>query len=88
MAAAGGTVEFAGGDACCSYGYYVIVEHGNGVESLYAHLSSIAVSKGDAVARGQALGIAGNTGNSLGVHLHFEVYKDGKRVDPMLYLPR
>jgi murein DD-endopeptidase MepM/ murein hydrolase activator NlpD len=88
MAAASGTVSFAGGDPCCSYGYYVIVDHGNGLQSLYAHLSSIAVSKGDAVGRGDSLGIAGNTGNSRGVHLHFEVYSDGKRVDPMLFLPR
>ena len=86
-AAAGGTVIFAGGDACCSYGNYVIVDHGNGLQTLYAHLSSISVRKGEPVGRGQTLGIAGNTGNSRGVHLHFEVYRDGKRVDPMLYLP-
>jgi murein DD-endopeptidase MepM/ murein hydrolase activator NlpD len=88
MAAAGGTVSFAGGDPCCSYGYYVIVDHGDGLQTLYAHLSSISVRKGETVGRSQSLGIAGNTGNSRGVHLHFEVYKNGKRVDPMLYLPR
>src|SRR5690606_3023186 len=79
-AAAAGTVTFAGGDPCCSYGYYVIVDHGDGLHTLYAHFSKISVRKGDVVGRGQTLGIAGDTGNSRGVHLHFEVYKDGKRV--------
>jgi murein DD-endopeptidase MepM/ murein hydrolase activator NlpD len=87
-AAAGGTVLFAGGDACCSYGYYVIVEHSGGLKTLYAHLSRIDVSKGDTVARGQTLGLAGRTGYARGFHLHFEVFKDDSRVDPMLYLPQ
>ena len=70
------------------HGLYVIVDHGNGLQTLYAHLSSLAIEKGATVARGDTLGIAGATGNSRGVHLHFEVYKDGKRVDPMNYLPQ
>jgi murein DD-endopeptidase MepM/ murein hydrolase activator NlpD len=87
-AAADGTVAFAGGDACCSYGYYVIVEHANGLKTLYAHLSKINVRKGQAVNRGDALGVAGSTGYSTGTHLHFEVYLNGKRVNPMNYLPQ
>jgi murein DD-endopeptidase MepM/ murein hydrolase activator NlpD len=87
-AAADGTVAFAGGDACCSYGYYVIVEHSNGLKTLYAHLSKINVRKGQAVNRGDALGVAGSTGYSTGTHLHFEVYLNGKRVNPMNYLPQ
>src|SRR5688572_5964346 len=88
MAAADGTVVFAGGDPCCSYGLYVIVEHTNGLRTLYGHLSKLGVKKGQAVERGQALGVAGSTGYSTGVHLHFEVYLNGKRVNPMNYLPQ
>jgi murein DD-endopeptidase MepM/ murein hydrolase activator NlpD len=83
-----GKVTFAGGDACCSYGYYVIVDHGNGLKTLYAHLRSISVSVGQTVAQGQALGPSGTTGYSTGVHLHFEVHKNGTRVDPIPYLPK
>ena len=86
-AAASGTVVFAGGDPCCSYGYYVIIDHGDGLHTLYAHFSRLGVRKGDVVARGEALGVAGNTGYSRGVHLHFEVRLNGKRVNPMNYLP-
>jgi murein DD-endopeptidase MepM/ murein hydrolase activator NlpD len=86
-AAADGTVAFAGGDPCCSYGLYVIVEHSNGLKTLYAHLSKINVRKGQTVKRGEALGVAGSTGYSTGTHLHFEVYLNGKRVDPLKYLP-
>jgi murein DD-endopeptidase MepM/ murein hydrolase activator NlpD len=82
-----GVVSFAGGDRCCSYGLYVIVDHGNGLKSLYAHFSRIDVVQGQRVERGQPLGQAGNTGYSFGVHLHFEVHLNGKRVNPMNYLP-
>jgi murein DD-endopeptidase MepM/ murein hydrolase activator NlpD len=87
MAVAPGKVTFAGGDACCSYGYYVIVDHGNGLKTLYAHLRSISVSVGQTVSQGQTLGPSGTTGYSTGVHLHFEVHKNGTRVDPIPYLP-
>jgi murein DD-endopeptidase MepM/ murein hydrolase activator NlpD len=87
MAVAPGKVTFAGGDACCSYGYYVIVDHGNGLKTLYAHLRSISVSVGQNVSQGQTLGPSGTTGYSTGVHLHFEVHKNGTRVNPMTYLP-
>jgi murein DD-endopeptidase MepM/ murein hydrolase activator NlpD len=82
-----GVVSFAGGDRCCSYGLYVIVDHGNGLKTLYAHLSRIDVGQGQRVSQGQPLGQAGNTGYSFGVHLHFEVHLNGKRVNPMGYLP-
>jgi murein DD-endopeptidase MepM/ murein hydrolase activator NlpD len=87
VAATSGTVTFAGGDPCCSYGLYVVVVSPNGIETLYAHFSSIAVSPGQQVSQGQTLGGAGQTGNSTGVHLHFEVFDNGVRVDPMAYLP-
>ncbi|MGE0056692.1 MAG: peptidoglycan DD-metalloendopeptidase family protein [Dehalococcoidia bacterium] len=88
MAVMPGKVTFAGGDACCSYGYYVIVDHGNGLKTLYAHLRSISVSVGQTVSQGQTLGPSGTTGYSTGVHLHFEVHKNGVRVNPLQYLPQ
>lgn len=86
-AAAAGTVTFAGGDPCCSYGYYVIVDHGNGMQTLYAHLSSISVSVGQKVAQGETLGLGGRTGYATGNHLHFEVHVNGAVVNPLSYLP-
>jgi murein DD-endopeptidase MepM/ murein hydrolase activator NlpD len=80
-------VVFAGGNPCCSYGYYVVVDHGNGFETLYAHFSSIAVSVGQQVAQGQLLGYAGRTGYATGNHLHFEVHLNGQVVNPLTYLP-
>ncbi|GEM_PF-1091775 len=86
-ASADGTVTFAGGDACCSYGLYVIVDHGNGLATLYAHMSSLAVKVGDVVKQGQKLGISGCTGKCTGPHVHYEVRVNGKQVDPLRYLP-
>jgi murein DD-endopeptidase MepM/ murein hydrolase activator NlpD len=86
-AATSGTVVFAGGNACCSYGLYVVVVSPDGIETLYAHLSSISVSPGETVAQGQQVGIIGATGYSTGVHLHFEVIDNGTRVNPLSYLP-
>jgi murein DD-endopeptidase MepM/ murein hydrolase activator NlpD len=80
-------VVFAGGNACCSYGLYVVVMSPEGVETLYAHLSSISVSAGETVSQGQAIGVIGDTGYSTGVHLHFEVIDNGVRVNPLNYLP-
>ena len=87
IAARGGEVIFAGGDPCCSYGYYVIVEHENGVQTVYAHLSRIVVSEGQFVSQGQLLGLGGSTGYATGNHLHFEMRVDGNVVDPLKYLP-
>jgi murein DD-endopeptidase MepM/ murein hydrolase activator NlpD len=86
-AAASGVVTFAGGEACCSYGYYVVVNHQNGFETLYAHLASFAVSQGQWVNQGDVLGYVGLTGRTTGYHLHFEVHLNGAVVDPLAYLP-
>ena len=68
-----------------SYGYgtYLIVDHGGGITTLYAHLSDISVKKGDIVVMGQQIGKVGNTGWSTGAHLHFEVRKNGSAVNPI-----
>jgi murein DD-endopeptidase MepM/ murein hydrolase activator NlpD len=78
--AAPGKVTFAGERG--GYGLLVVVEHPNGVETRYAHLSSTAVQPGDSVAAGQTIGRVGSSGRSTGPHLHFEVLLDGKRVNP------
>ena len=69
-----------------SYGNYVVVSHGSGNTTLYAHMSSRSVSVGQHVNQGDVLGITGSTGNSTGPHLHFEITENGNRVDPMKYL--
>lgn len=71
-----------------SYGEYVVIDHHDGTMTLYAHMSpnSRTVSKGDEVAQGQVLGIVGTTGNSTGLHLHFEVRINGRCVNPLPYL--
>ena len=87
VAGASGTVEEAGWSTG-GYGNYVIIDHGNGVETLYGHMldNSLMVSKGDTVTKGQAIGRVGNTGYSFGAHLHFEVRINGNRVNPAPYL--
>ena len=75
-----GTVRFAG--VAAGYGTSVVIEHGQGVESRYGHLQSIAVSHGQRVERGQLIGLSGNTGRSTAPHLHYEVLVDGRPVDP------
>jgi murein DD-endopeptidase MepM/ murein hydrolase activator NlpD len=86
-AAMSGTVTFAGGNACCSYGLYVIVDHGNGYQTLYAHMSEIYVGVGEFVTQGQTIGAGGRTGYATGNHLHFEVHINGAIVNPLSYLP-
>ena len=68
-----------------SYGNYVVISHGNGKTTLYAHLSSRSVSKGQTVTQGQTIGLCGSTGVSTGPHLHFEISVSGSRVDPLKY---
>ena len=84
-AADGGTVTFAGYKG--SYGYLIIVNHGNGLETYYAHNSSLLVSAGDKVYKGQTIAKAGSTGRSTGSHCHFEVRINGTAVNPLSYLP-
>lgn len=85
-AAQGGTVTRARYHS--GWGWYVKIDHGNGLQTLYAHMKSgsLKVKEGQKVSRGQQIGTMGTTGASTGVHLHFEVYKNGKQVNPAPYL--
>lgn len=73
-----------------SYGNYILIEHQNNYKTRYAHLKygSVKVSKGDIVRQGQNIAVIGNTGHSTGRHLHFELIKNGVRIDPTEYLTR
>ena len=77
-----------GSSGMASYGNMLKIKHNNGYETLYAHLDSIYVSNGQSVVKGQDIGYMGNTGNSCGGHLHFEVFKDGVRLNSQDYLDR
>jgi murein DD-endopeptidase MepM/ murein hydrolase activator NlpD len=83
-AAAAGTVIHAGWLG--GYGNLVVLDHGDGLATAYAHASAILVGVGQSVAQGQTLSLVGSTGNSTGPHLHFEVRVNGSAVDPLLYL--
>ena len=83
-AADGGTVVWSGWMG--GYGYAVVIDHGNGMSTLYGHNSDLAVSEGQDVGKGQVIAYAGSTGNSTGPHVHFEVRISGDPVDPMGYL--
>ena len=87
MAATDGVVLFAGGNPCCSYGLYAVVESPGGIITVYGHLESIIVTQGQRVRQGQPLGDVGCTGSCFGTHLHFEVIEDGVRRNPLTYLP-
>ena len=71
-----------------SYGNYVILDHGNGYQTLYGHMEygSVHVNVGDSVNEGEVIGYMGNTGESFGAHLHFEVRHNGNRIDPYSYI--
>lgn len=84
VAANGGEVVYAGW--YYDYGYYVKIDHGNGLYTTYAHLNSISVVTGQKVSAGQQIGLVGNTGNSNGPHLYFEVIKNGVKVNPLDYV--
>ncbi|MPN40670.1 Murein hydrolase activator EnvC [bioreactor metagenome] len=68
------------------YGNTVMINHGNGLVTLYGHNSSLTVSKGDVVSRGEQIAKVGSTGNSTGNHCHFEVRANGGHVNPEAYL--
>jgi murein DD-endopeptidase MepM/ murein hydrolase activator NlpD len=85
IASRGGKVSYAD---CISTGYgcHIIIDHGDGMQTLYAHLSSFSVSSGQTVSQGQVIGRMGSTGRSTGPHLHFEVRKNGALLNPQNFL--
>jgi len=85
-AAKGGRVRWAGWKK--AYGNTIIVDNGNGVSTLYAHASKLGVRSGQAVRAGQFIGKVGSTGFATGAHLHFEVRKNGRAIDPTGFLVR
>lgn len=85
-AADGGTVSYAG--LLLTYGKVVIIEHGNGFQTVYAHLGDISVSKGQAVSQGQIIGHIGKSGLTTDYHLHFEIQRGDTPTDPLGYLPK
>ncbi len=82
-AADSGTVVVAGWSDNFGYGNRVIIDHGNGYTTLYAHLSTVYVSLGQRIAKGEVLGMMGSTGRSTGVHLHIEIRKNGSTLNPL-----
>jgi len=84
LAVGEGVVTWAGPRE--GYGILVEVNHGNGYVTRYAHNSRVAVAPGDTVQRGQAIAVVGSTGRSTGPHVHFEVLKDGRQIDPMAFI--
>lgn len=84
VAADGGTVVKAGWHY--SYGYQVVIQHSNGLKTRYAHNSSLTVSVGQKVSKGQTISYCGSTGDSVATHLHFEVWQGGSHVNPYNYL--
>lgn len=85
-AADAGIVSSVIWDPCCGYGNHVLITHGNGYTTWYAHLSAISVSVGQAVRRGQPIGAEGSTGYSTGPHLHFGINYNGVWQNPLSYL--
>lgn len=82
-----GIVEKTGYDEN-GYGYFIVIKHGNSTKTLYGHLSQILVKEGQRVNRGQTIGKVGDTGMTTGPHLHFEVIKNGTKVNPKKYITR
>ena len=85
IAADGGTVTFAGNTGG-GYGNFVIIDHGNGYQTIYGHASKLAVTTGQSVAQGDTIAYVGSTGNSTGPHLHFEIVENGEKVDPLNFV--
>lgn len=88
IASASGTVVTATyHNSVFSYGNYVILDHGDGYRTLYAHMSAFAVKQGDVVQQGQIIGYVGDTGYSFGCHCHFEMFGPGGRFSAQLLFP-
>ena len=83
-ACADGTVTFSGYKG--SYGYMVVINHGNGIETYYAHCSKLYANVGDKISQGDVIAAVGNTGNSTGPHLHLEIRVNGIAYNPQNYL--
>ncbi|SFL11453.1 Murein DD-endopeptidase MepM and murein hydrolase activator NlpD, contain LysM domain [Paenibacillus sp. 1_12] len=81
---ADGTVRTTGSDS--ERGNYIVVDHTNGLQTMYMHLNKILVQKKDSVQKGQLIGLVGSTGRSTGYHLHYEVLQNGVSIDPLPYL--
>jgi murein DD-endopeptidase MepM/ murein hydrolase activator NlpD len=86
VAVAAGVVVFCGEHQ--GYGRMVEIDHGGGYSTRYAHQEMMLVALGDVVKKGQVIGLIGSTGRSTGPHVHFEVLKDGRQVDPSRYVAR
>lgn len=86
IASDSGYVSFTGWTDI-GYGYLIVLDHANGYQTYYAHLSQIFVSEGETVVAGQTIGAVGSTGNSTGPHLHFEIRYNGYPTNPLIYLP-
>lgn len=83
-AAGAGRVIDAGQDDV--YGYYVLIDHGDGTETMYGHASQLFVETGDTVQRNEVIALSGSTGRSTAPHLHFEIRQDGRAVDPLSFV--
>jgi len=85
LAADTGTVTYSG---CLNWGYgcHIIVDHANGYQTLYGHMSFLGASVGQAVSQGQSIGRMGSTGRSTGTHLHFEIRSGGTLLNPLNFL--
>lgn len=83
-ATADGRIKTAGASSG-GYGNHVVIDHGYGYQTLYGHMVKVKVRAGQAVKRGEVIGWVGNTGKSTGPHCHYEVHKNGNRVDPVFY---
>ncbi len=79
-----GIVEFAGYKG--AYGNYIVIVHKDGYTSAYSHMNSITVTDGELIEKGEVIGYAGRSGNATGVHLHFELMKNGKFLNPVYYV--
>ena len=86
VAASSGIAEYSGGKR--GYGRAVILDHGDGITTLYGHLATIRVQSGETVPVGAVIGTVGRSGNATTYHLHFELRVDGEAVDPVPYLNR